>query len=104
MIDYYKDYQGSVETHNSRGLHRHLVYIKDNKTMKDSLQTQVAVLTQATMDIKSDVTEIKTKLDSRYVSKDEFEPIKKLVYGVVGLILTTVIGALLALVVFRGGV
>ena len=72
--------------------------------MKDSLQTQVAVLTQATMDIKSDVIEIKAKLDSRYVSKDEFEPIKKLVYGVVGLILTTVIGALLALVVFRGGV
>jgi len=72
--------------------------------MKDSLQTQVAVVSQTMMDIKADVFEIKVKLDSKYVTKEEFDPVKKLVYGVVGLILTTVFGALLALVLLRGNV
>lgn len=38
---------------------------------------------------------------NRFVSKDEFEPVKLLVYGLVGLILIAVIGALLALVVSK---
>ena len=39
------------------------------------------------------------KVSSNYVSKEEFEPIKKIVYGLVGLILVAVVGALMALVV-----
>ena len=37
----------------------------------------------------------------RYVSKVEFEPVQKIVYGMVGIILVAVIGALVALVVMR---
>jgi len=72
--------------------------------MKNRLETQVAVMQETMSDIRSDVIEIKVKLDSKYVTKEEFDPIKKLVYGVTGLILTTVIGALLALVIIKGGV
>lgn len=56
--------------------------------------------------IKNDLTYIKEKLNSvdqkvstHYVSKEEFEPIKKIVYGLVSLILIAVVGALVALVV-----
>lgn len=51
--------------------------------------------------ISKDVTEIKDTLRASYVSKDEFEPIKRLVYGLVGLILTAVVVAVLGLVILR---
>lgn len=51
--------------------------------------------------IKRDVTEIKDKIERSYVTREEFEPIKKIVYGLVALILITVVGAVLALVIIR---
>lgn len=51
--------------------------------------------------IKRDVIEIKTRLENNYVTREEFEPIKRLVYGLVSLILVSVVGAVLALVVIR---
>lgn len=38
-----------------------------------------------------------------FVRKEEFDPVKRLVYGVVGVILTAVITALVALVVMKKG-
>lgn len=49
--------------------------------------------------IQRDVAEIKGKLNEEYVTHQEFEPIKNLVYGMVALILTGFVGALIALVV-----
>lgn len=49
--------------------------------------------------IQRDIAEIKEKLADKYVTKDEFDPVKRLVYGLVGLILVAVIGALLAFVI-----
>jgi hypothetical protein len=67
---------------------------------------------RAISDIKDDVKSIRTDLSSLYVTKTEFtpvkedyvskkdfEPVRKIVYGVVGIILFAVIGALVALVV-----
>jgi hypothetical protein len=48
--------------------------------------------------IKEKLTSIETQVSSQYVSKDEFDPIKRIVYGLVGLILISVAGALLGLV------
>jgi hypothetical protein len=48
--------------------------------------------------IEKTVNEIKQRLDADYVTKEEFKPVKTLVYGFTGLILTAVIVALLALV------
>lgn len=42
------------------------------------------------------------EVEASMVTRDEFEPVKKAVYGAIALILTTVVGALIALVV-RGG-
>lgn len=51
--------------------------------------------------ISKDVSEIKSTLRGSYVSKDEFEPIKKIVYGLVTLILVAVVGGLLGLVILK---
>ena len=48
--------------------------------------------------IKDDLKEIKNSLDSCYLTKNEFEPVKKLVYGLVAVTMVAVIGALLALI------
>lgn len=37
--------------------------------------------------------------EEKYVTKDEFNPVRQIVYGLVGLILVSVVGAVIALVV-----
>jgi hypothetical protein len=49
--------------------------------------------------IKEELAEIKVKLDRKYVTQTEFKPVKSIVYGAVGVILVTVIGALITLVI-----
>lgn len=48
--------------------------------------------------IKADIKEIKDSVVTTYVTKDQFEPIQRLVYGLVGLILFAVVGAVVSLV------
>lgn len=48
-----------------------------------------------------DITEIKTTLEKNYITKAEFRPVQKVVYGLVGAILLAVVGELLALVIVR---
>lgn len=52
--------------------------------------------------IKKDLKEIKTLLDEKYVTKVEFDPIKKLVFGVVGVILVAVATAIMGVILVRG--
>lgn len=49
--------------------------------------------------IARDVSDIKSKLDDNYVTIDQFEPVKRIVYGMVSVILLAVIGAVVALVI-----
>lgn len=51
--------------------------------------------------IKTKVETIEQKLEKNYVTHEEFQPVKNLVYGLVGLILTSVILALVALVIVK---
>ena len=60
--------------------------------MTDSIETDLKY-------IRRDLDKIMEKLDKNYVTKDEFAPVQKIVYGLVTLILTGVVLALLALVV-----
>ena len=47
------------------------------------------------------VEEINEKLDKMFVTKSEFDPIKNVVYGMIGLILVAVAGALIRLVIIQ---
>lgn len=71
------------------------------KKSSSSEDSDIAVIKNDIGYIKQDVAEIKRMQQSHYVSKEEFEPIKRLVYGLVGLILTGVVVTLLSLVVVK---
>jgi len=49
------------------------------------------------------IDELEADLKENYVRKDHFTPIQKIVYGLVGLTLTSVAGALIATVVNKPG-
>ena len=51
--------------------------------------------------IQRDIASINEKLDNKYVTKTEFEPVRNLVYGLVAIILVAVVGALIALVIIN---
>jgi len=74
--------------------------ITNNNTKEiNGLTTNVAVILNKVEYIELEVKEIKDKLESDYVTMSEFKPIKMIVYGMVGIVLTTVFGALIMLVV-----
>jgi tetrahydromethanopterin S-methyltransferase subunit G len=62
-------------------------------------ETRMAILQNDIGYIKKQLDSIDNKVSNHYVSKEEFEPIKKIVYGLVGLILVGVVGAMVSLVV-----
>ena len=47
--------------------------------------------------VRRDVQQIKDSLAKNYVTQDQFDPIKRLVYGTVTVVLTALIGAGMAL-------
>lgn len=68
-------------------------------------ETKLALMANDLTYIKEKLNAVNLKVSTHYVSKEEFEPIKKIVYGLVSLILIAVVGALVALVVgAKGGV
>lgn len=60
---------------------------------------QLAKLEGSMEYIKHSVEDIVHKLEKNYVTQDQFEPIKRLVYGVVTLVLVAVVGAIMALII-----
>lgn len=68
------------------------------------LEANMEQLRQDTQEIRQDIRDIKEllqNLDRKYVSKIEFEPIRKVVYGLISLILTSVIIAVIGLVLIK---
>jgi len=61
-------------------------------------QVNIALMQEDVKSIKDDVKEIKGRMEAEYVTQTEFKPIRNLVYGTVGLFLTSIGGALIALI------
>lgn len=68
---------------------------------QETQDVKLAVIASDMKYMRNDVAEIKSRLATGYVTTDEFEPIKKLVYGLVALIMIAVVGAILSLVVTK---
>jgi ABC-type phosphate transport system permease subunit len=69
-----------------------------------SAAAAAAVVANDIIHIKIDIAEIKTlieKMDSRYITRREFDPVKSIVYGLVAIILIAVVGSLVALVIIE---
>lgn len=71
---------------------------QERQSQQDSIETSIAVILTKVEYIETEVKEIKKKLESEYVTQDEFDPIRRVVYGMVGLVLLSVLGAIVALV------
>lgn len=67
--------------------------------MPRSDETQLAVLQTDITYIKEKLNGIDNKVSSHYVSKEEFEPVRRIVYGLVSLILIAVVGAVIGLII-----
>lgn len=70
-------------------------------TTNKTLGERMAVMKTDIEYIKKEVTKISKKLSREYVTKVEFEPIRKIVYGLIALILTAILGAGLRLLLRR---
>lgn len=51
--------------------------------------------------IKQDISEIKAMLDSKYITKDQFAPVKMVTYGLVSVVLLSVVGGLMTVVLIK---
>ena len=51
----------------------------------------------------SRITKVEEYIEKKCVTREEFSPIRLVVYGLVSLILVAVVGALISFVVIRGG-
>lgn len=67
---------------------------ENNKTDMAILKTKVEYIERGIDSIKGQLAD----MQKRYITKEEFEPVKKIVYGLVSLILVSVIGAIVALI------
>lgn len=82
--------------------------VKDDAAVAASVIKSEAVAVAAALlgndiaHIKEDISEIKAsfkEIKALYLTKDEFSPVRNIVYGMVALILVAVVGAIVALVV-----
>lgn len=64
---------------------------------------RIPLICKSIVDTNERLKEIADKLDNAYVTKEAFNPVKSIVYGLVGLILVSVVGALLYMVVISPG-
>lgn len=71
---------------------------KDNNTSNND-SIQIAVMANDLKYLRNSMDTLDEKISSNYVTKAEFDPIKKVVYTLVSLILIAVVGSLLSLVV-----
>jgi formate-dependent nitrite reductase cytochrome c552 subunit len=68
---------------------------------KQTDHTALAVIQNDVAYIKQEVHDVKILVQEQYVTKAEFEPIRKIVYGMVSMILVAVVGALISFVVLK---
>jgi len=65
----------------------------------EQLEICIARIDERTRSMAVDLEEMKVSVRRGYVRRDEFVPVQRLVYGLVALTLTTVAGAVIALVI-----
>ncbi len=60
---------------------------------------QLAVLVEQNKNIIQDLSEVKELIQTKYVTREEFKPVKQIVFGMIGVILTAILVSLIAMVV-----
>lgn len=78
----------------------------EEKKNGSKLETQMAVILNEIEHIGCEITEIKENMKAReesnkaeLVRREEFEPVQKVVYAMISLLLTMIIGAIVTIVI-----
>lgn len=53
------------------------------------------------INLEKSITELENKLRKNFVTKIEFKPIKKIIYGFLGVVLTSVLFSILSLIFYK---
>ncbi len=72
--------------------------VNDQQTGSED-SVKLAVMANDIKYLTTQVDKIDQKISSSYVTKEEFDPIKRTVYGLISVVLLAVVGALTALVI-----
>jgi hypothetical protein len=70
----------------------------DGETNGNGKVTQAVLATKIDF-LTTEVKELKGLVRSNYITKADFDPVRRIVYGMVALVLTAVIGALIGLII-----
>jgi thiosulfate reductase cytochrome b subunit len=70
-----------------------------NEIKLNVMSEQIKNIQRDIEEIKTSIHDLVTKIDDTYVTKEEFKPTQRIVYGMVGAILMAVLGALIQLTV-----
>jgi len=65
------------------------------------LETKIDYISSEIQEVKNTVNKLEGSINAGFVRKEEFDPVKKIAYGLVAIIMTLVITALVYLVVQR---
>lgn len=68
-------------------------------TPRSDTNRALAILDAKLSHVQQDVIEMKSIMRGDYIRRDEFDPVKQVVFGMVSIVLLTVVGALVTLVV-----
>lgn len=99
VIEYFK--RDLDETR--RQVREEFVTMREYKQLQTAHEDLKRVCDNRIEEIRKTAFDAIKALADKAVTKEEFTPVKSIVFGVVALMLTTVVGALLVLVVRRGG-
>lgn len=61
------------------------------KTMAEKIDDLKKTVNKGFTDLKKEFSSLKEDCDDKYVSKDKFEPVRAIAYGMVGIILSAVL-------------
>lgn len=71
------------------------------KITASSDEVQIAVMANDIQYIKKAIDDLTKNLSDNYTPKSEFDPVKKVVYGLVGMTLVAVFGAVLGFFIMK---
>jgi len=82
---------------NMKSLQENIISFKHElKTMNDSLTKKIEKVED---DLSLKIEKLENKIEAQYVKGEKFNPIERIVYGIVGLILIAVCTGLMSLVI-----
>ena len=67
----------------------------NHKTMADKIDNLKETVDKGFLDLKKEFSCMREENDRKYVSKDKFEPVRAIAYGMVGIVLTAVVVGIL---------